>query len=1158
MLQVLRRRCAAGRSHAFSSPAESLERRVLLSGGSLLADINQTTDMLDPSSIVAVGDVAYFAGRSAVGLGAELWKTDGTRDGTVLVKEIAPGLAGSEPRNFTAVNGTVFFTAADPVAGRELWRTDGTAAGTVRVRDIRPGADNSDPAQLTAVGDTLFFAANDGTTGLELWRSDGTEAGTVLVRNIASGTASPSPSYFTAWDGALLFVANRDLWRSDGTLAGTQLVTDVQPGAGQANVRHLTVMADGVYFAADPGGGFGDGRGDLFRTDGTAAGTVRVKQINLNANDDTALINLTRSGDLLYFLAGNPLTATYALWRSDGTDAGTFQLRTGTSFTAQTRLTPLGNETVVFPYTTAAAGMEPWVSDGTVPGTQLLTELNPGAGDGVAPFGGVVSGSMAFFAPNAVYGKPELWATDGTPWGTYLVGEVAEAGGVLWPQAVLGGRLLFSGLRYVGEGDLYASDGTPGAIERIGASPAWAGTGYSMSDLTVSNEQSQAFVRAGPYVYFEANDGTSGDELWRTDPDAAEGEPPVVRVADVAPGGASSDPAGITVTDDGTVYFTATTPESGRELYRVLPGGLGAERVRDLAPGAVSSAPRGLSAVGNVLYFNGRESEAAGFALWRYDPADNTMTKETASGQPLVAPSPLVRAGNNWYFTAHTTATGRELYRTNGTRAGTRMAMDVVPGSAGSFPDRLTALGDTLYFRASGATGVDELWKSGGTPATTVRVTDFAPAAGADTVNGLFAHGGFVYVARSGTAAGVAGVWRSDGTAAGTVKVADASAGGQFAAAGGDLLFVGSDANGVGVFKLDGVPGGATRLTPAPGSDGFVPATLYAAGGDVYVVGTAANRTRFELWKIEVDAAAGAGTAALVRVLAPRVIGGMLSVFWGIGRSGLGSDDTYLYFPAHTEAHGIEPYRLPLAGVPAGAAVVGRHVLGPAAGGGADVVPQKQALLPGEAATFDNVTSHGPGINGVAIDVARLPSGDALTAADFELSASTDGTAWAPVAAAASVTVGRGAGDDGADRVTLTFPDGGVRNAWLRVKVLPSERTGLARADVFYFGNLPGETGDGRNTLAVNALDLAAVRRHQQTRNPAALARYDFNRDGAVNAQDVLTARANLGRSLPLITAPPAGPAPAWSAERHSPGTTARRPSRRSAWAEQIDAGAAT
>ena len=99
--------------------------------------------------------------------GRELWKSDGTAAGTVLVHEISPGASSSAPQSLTDVNGTLYFTATDDdTSGVELWKSDGTAAGTVLVRDIRPGTSGSIPQELTDVNGTLYSRADDGTNGV--------------------------------------------------------------------------------------------------------------------------------------------------------------------------------------------------------------------------------------------------------------------------------------------------------------------------------------------------------------------------------------------------------------------------------------------------------------------------------------------------------------------------------------------------------------------------------------------------------------------------------------------------------------------------------------------------------------------------------------------------------------------------------------------------------------------------------------------------------------------------------------------------------------------------------------------------------------------------------------------------------------------------------
>src|SRR5439155_25333606 len=101
-----------------------------------------------------------------------------------LVKDINP-LPGGDPANLTVVGNTLFFTAADELHGRELWKSDGTTAGTVLVKDINPGPQDTQFRELANVNGKLFFSASDSAHGQELWMSDGTDTGTVLVKDIA-------------------------------------------------------------------------------------------------------------------------------------------------------------------------------------------------------------------------------------------------------------------------------------------------------------------------------------------------------------------------------------------------------------------------------------------------------------------------------------------------------------------------------------------------------------------------------------------------------------------------------------------------------------------------------------------------------------------------------------------------------------------------------------------------------------------------------------------------------------------------------------------------------------------------------------------------------------------------------------------------------------
>jgi len=151
-----------------------------------------------------------------------------------------------------------------------------------------------------------------------------------------------------------------------------------------------------------------------------------------------------------------------------------------------------------------------------------------------------------------------------------------------------------------------------------------------------------------------------------------------------------------------------------------------------------------------------------------------------------------------------------------------------------------------------------------------------------------------------------------------------------------------------------------------------------------------------------------------------------------------------------------------------------------------------------------------------------------VTAADFAFKAGRGGdpAGWAD-APPPAVSVRRGAGARGADRVTFVWPDGALRDIWLQVTVNPTARTGLTAPAVFYFGNLPGETGDSAagGAVAVTPIDFARTRRalasHAPIENP-----HDFNRDGRVSPLDLAVVRSAAAqrRSLALLSAPSTPP----------------------------------
>ena len=380
----------------------------------LIRDINTDTanskipHSSPPDPFVDVNGTSFFAADDGLH-GRELWKSDGTPEGTMMVKDInpdiTPGFSGSNTRRLTPVGGTLFFLAHDGVSGLELWKSDGTPEGTMMVKDISPGFGlSSNGNYLTDFGGTLFFQANDGINGAELWKSDGTPEGTMMVKDISPGPNSSSPAFFTEAGGSLFFSANdgtdgRELWKTDGTAEGTVLVKDINP-SGNSSPFRFTDVAGILFFQTS---------NSLWKSDGTPEDTLLVKGIRPN--------RLVNFGGTLYFGADE-------LWKSDGTPDGTVIVK---------QIAPIGNSSPNF-LTVAGGqlffladdgtnGRELWKSDGTSDGTVLVKDIRPD-GNGVIYELANVGGTLYFPADDGTNGR-ELWKSDGTPEGTVIVKDIS-------------------------------------------------------------------------------------------------------------------------------------------------------------------------------------------------------------------------------------------------------------------------------------------------------------------------------------------------------------------------------------------------------------------------------------------------------------------------------------------------------------------------------------------------------------------------------------------------------------------------------------------------------------------------------------------------------------------------------------------------------------
>jgi ELWxxDGT repeat protein len=281
--------------------------------------------------------------------GLELWRSDGTAEGTYLVKDLTPtyevsyGEASwSRPSHLTYFRNALFYSSAKTDIGQELFYYDPTNTthqqhGPQIIKDICPndgitcGSSNgSYPSDFFVAGGFLFFLADDGIHGRELWVTNGTEAGTKMVIDLVPGDGSPSITQQTVFGNKLFFVYDdgddkhgKELWSTGGTADSTELVKDIATGldvfdhANDSDPQYLTVVGSYMYFSAwSP-----DYGRELWSTDGTTEGTGLVQEMNpspIYGGDPSSLANI--NGTLFFnaesrdFLPDNPYTAR-ELWK---------------------------------------------------------------------------------------------------------------------------------------------------------------------------------------------------------------------------------------------------------------------------------------------------------------------------------------------------------------------------------------------------------------------------------------------------------------------------------------------------------------------------------------------------------------------------------------------------------------------------------------------------------------------------------------------------------------------------------------------------------------------------------------------------------------------------------------------------------------------------
>ncbi|MGN6530743.1 MAG: T9SS type A sorting domain-containing protein [Ginsengibacter sp.] len=544
--------------------------------------------------------------------GEEFFITDGTVAGTKLLKDINPGNAGSVSNNNAVVllNGFVYFAAITAANGCELWRTDGTTANTTLVKDINPGAPDGISRDASfdfySLNGYIYFPATSPSSGYELWKSDGTAANTTLVMDINPGIAGSQPlsteSDKIIFKNYLYFVAVNptegcELWRTNG--ASTTIVKDINPGAASGidtTKFSITIIDSNLVFRATTAA---NGNEYWYSTDGTSANTNILKDITtgaLSSNLPNFIEDTSRTvGNIFLFTVPSTAGTSADIWRTDGTPAGTFTLltniATGTAGMYYSANFHIFNKKAYFLINdNVHAGEALWTTDGINETSTHTTFLKDLGAKGPANFN--LLNSVIFptrfvftYPTDNTFADYSMWQCDGTASGTFAFKTFPANPN----QMVLGGVLYVSGAPVI----------------------------YSPYSFDLGTDAFVYSLYQGKFFFSAYSSGT-GNELWISDGTTAGTN----LVKDINPGASDGIPNDITqfeqvlYTNQG-LFFPANDGTHGLELWKSAGTSAGTAMLKDINPGINNSDPvLGFFMVNGKVFFNANDG----------NPGDSTIT----------------------------------------------------------------------------------------------------------------------------------------------------------------------------------------------------------------------------------------------------------------------------------------------------------------------------------------------------------------------------------------------------------------------------------------------------------------------------------------------------------------------------------------------------
>lgn len=704
--------------------APSLDLKLHVSDGTPAGTkvLGQSLSM--PQNLTAVGNTLFLSGKSPGSpKGNQLLKTDGVTVLVVKDLEFANETESNLPANFTNVNGTLFFSAQNSTAsGRQIWKSNGTFDGTVPMTNTAFGFTVSEMAHVNG---TVFFA---GVINEPIQNSSGHKLFRINSLNNVTEFVTAGVAALTGFENQMVFTQSGQFQAelSRANVVGNGIPTTIKTFSGEGHPADLTVAGTNLFFVA---GDALTGR-ELWKCKNAAASMVQDFVVGTS---DASISNLCARGSDVFFASNG--TGGNELRISNGTPNAIGTVRNiGQGSSTPREFVKMGNSTF-FTADDGVAGRELWKTTGAIGNAVLVADIIPGS-NGSNPTNLIVVTNGAvqtlFFEAKSPNNGRELYKLENTlnavP--TRISDIVAGAGSAgIGNMTSVNGTLHFTATQNVfGLGDrIFKVNAARTGIEATGGAMVFVDNLKAMGSTLFFTQSPQVGPRLlnklvngitsqiktfqpvagqedpipqqltviGSRLFFTAADGLTSRRVW------------VTNAAATGVSFVSNHAASNLTNFDGRLVFTAPSGivAGQHSIFRV---NLAFNGVETLATG---SAIGSLQAAGTTLFFF-QAFNSGVLELSKISTANNNIISLATfpDGNDGIAIQ-KISAGNNLFFTMTTAAAGNELWKSNGTTIGTLMLSDIRAGVGNSNVHALAVCGTDLFFSANNLTHGQEPWK---------------------------------------------------------------------------------------------------------------------------------------------------------------------------------------------------------------------------------------------------------------------------------------------------------------------------------------------------------------------------------------------------------------------------------------------------------------